>query len=321
MSHETRPSVTKTHPELDHGYDEDETHEQQSTNRRRRNFLIGAGATFATIVLAGGLALGLKGGDAEKTEPRQEPGTSAPANPNASNPPAGEKTAEPTEVAPGAWTAENVPLVADIDGDGTNETYTGQEALSKAFELKVSDYATSDEAAAAFVGRVNTLLNWGNDPTTDKKYIDAGVTSRDGEWGGTAAVREDYVIPAFNQAVFGAPDNVEILNDQKEGWMQTQIDLARQTGSRWAQSDDHAHPYVLSYEVDKSEGRTGIERYAGDKANDFHQYWIDVKTKDNTAAAELPPELGAAPVEGETTWSVAMQQQGDTWKIVGIGFK
>ena len=321
MSHETRPSVThQTHPELDHEYDEDEAREQQSSLLRRRRFLIGAGATFATLMLAGGLALGLKGGDAEKTEPRADAGTSAPANPNTAAPSPVETTPPAAETNPANWTAENIPLYTDMDGNGSPETYTGQEALVEAFKLKVSDYATPDEAAAAFVGRMNTLINWGANAETRKTYQDAGIASKDGEWGGASAVREDYVIPAFNQAMFGTPENgVDVVNNQQESWMQTQVDLARQTLSRFAQSETNQYPYFMKYEIDES--RAGVEHLGGEEAKGYYQYWIDVKAVDNTPEAQLPPELGAEPVEGSPTWSVALQRQGDSWMVIGVGNK
>lgn len=319
MRHETHPSVTSR---VDHDTsldDElDRQHEQQHDSRRRRNFLMGGGAVFlAAATAAGVLFFGGSGKEVEKTEPRHEPGTSAPAHPNASA--TGEAAPTPTEVAPGNWDAATVPLYADIDGDGKVETYTGQEALAQAFELRVDDYADPDDAAAAFVERVNTLLNWGNDRTVDQTYIKANVQSSNGEWGGTAAIREDYVVPAFNEALFGTPDGIDVVNDQREAWMATQLDLARQTGSRWAQSDENQYPYFLKYEVDES--KSGVAHLGGEEAKGYYQYWVDVKTVDNTEKADLPPELGAAPVEGETTWSVALQQQGETWKVVGVGFK
>lgn len=320
MRNETRPSVT-ARPELDNqGYEEEEQHEQQSDTRRRRRFLIGAGASFATLLLAGGLAFGLKGGDAEKTEPRQEPGTSASANPGTETQPPVETTPPAAETNPANWTAENIPLYTDIDGDGKPETYAGQEALVQAFELSTAKYKDPDAAAAAFVGRMNTLINWGSDPKANKTYIDANVMSKDQEWGGTAAVREDYVIPAFNQAMFAPGENgVSIVNNQQESWMQGQIELARQTGARWAQSYENQHPYFLKFELDES--RAGVEHIGGEEDKGYYQYWIDVKAVDNTAEAELPPELGAEPVTGAPTWSVALQRQGDSWKVIGVGNK
>jgi len=321
MSHETRPSVAKTHPELvDTDYDQEEEHEQQSSLLRRRRFLIGAGATFATLMLAGGLALGLRGGDSESTEPRADAGTSASANPNTAAPTPAETASTAPETNPANWNAENIPLYTDIDGNGTPETYTGQEALVDAFELKVADYANPDDAAAAFVSRMNTLINWGANAETRKTYQDAGVASKDGEWAGASAVREDYVIPAFNEAMFGTPQNgVDMTNDQRESWMQTQIDLSRQTLSRFAQSEGNQYPYFMKYELDES--RAGVEHLGGEEAKGYYQYWIDVKAVDNTAEAQLPPELGAEPVEGAPTWSVGLQRQGDTWKVIGVGNK
>lgn len=322
MSSETRPSVTRN---FDPGHYEDDAERQQEKHdkKRKRNFLIGGAATFlAAATAAGVLALGGNKEPVEKTEPRQEPGNSAPATPGVETPAPAETVPAAPEADPANWTPETIPLYADLDGDGTHEAYTGVEGLIKAFELKVSDYPTADEAAAAVVERVNMLVNWGADAEVRKKYQDANINSKDNEWRGAAAIREDYVVPAFDKALFGDPENIgTIPNDQRESWTERQVGFARQTLARFAQSENNPNPYRMQYKINKD--KKGIEHIGGDEANGYFHYWIDVTASDNTSEADLPPELGAEPVKGDTTWSVALQRKSDTdtWEIVGIGTK
>lgn len=237
---ETHPSVTK--PETPK-VDEQEIDAPDRPNRSRRAFLIGAGSTAAALALAGGLFIGLKG-DGEKTEPRSEPGTSAPANPNTPTPSVTESTPTTLEL--------NNNTVVLVGADG--EAYQGREAYVAANELTEEKYPETSDRVRAFVEvGMNTWVNAGNTPKDTELYEGTPpYTSADGQRYGSGGVAQDFYQPSIQHALVGSG---EFLSDNISG--ATPDDFVRfmnefnfENIALWNKAEDDKVPFRGEFKVE-----------------------------------------------------------------------
>lgn len=237
MSHETRPSVTKAENPLVDDEQEVDAHEKPK-NRSRRAFLIGAGSTAAALALAGGLFIGLKG-DSEKTEPRAEPGTSAPASP-------GQQTPSAAETAPATpeLNQQNFPFVLN------GETLSFEDFLDKA-EVTREEYPTPEAAIKAYFEEgVTGWINAGNTKEEYAKYNGSYITP-DGETYGLPGTAKWFYTPAYQEALIGAGDYLSdnLPGQDPERFSLDQAELHRQNAAFYAQTQDEAHPFRAEYEL------------------------------------------------------------------------
>ena len=304
---------------------DDLSEETEKGGRKWLRNTIALGAAGAT--LAAGLIIGAKafGGHEAPSKDGQRPVATAPANPgetaSASTPAPYESPAPNPEA--GTWTEKNVPVVLDVNGDGTPETYKGVEQATEALKLKAGDYPTPEAYEKAFIARVNQWVNWGNSPAMDKEY--AGYLSLDSnDVTGSEAIANDYVDQAFKAALTSDhEDGVSIQGDDaslNEGWANDIESLRQDVRTLYEFSTQQAkggEPYKFAFTIDSlnfAQGATTAAPYGGMAKLTYNDNF------EKTGIAEAQKVVGSpySKKSGSTEWNSSVQVQGGDWYTVGL---
>lgn len=139
LQHEPRPGVTNQLSD----------HDPRTSGRRKA--IVGARALTA-VVAAGGLVFGLSacGPNAEKTEPRADASTSAPADPTAGQ--SAEHSASPSQ-------PEVVAPPAELSMDAIRDLTPAE--LTERFQIKADSVSTPEEYVEAYIARQNAFYKVG----------------------------------------------------------------------------------------------------------------------------------------------------------------
>lgn len=299
---------------------DDFSEKSEKGGRRWLRNTIALGAAGAT--LAAGIFVGAKvfGGNEGPSKEGQRPVATAPANPGQTH--EATPSASTSETNPDSWTAENLPLSIDIDGNGSVENFTGKEQLVKALSLEVAKYPTPEAASKALLERFNTIVSWGTNTEADAKYD--GYSSADHQRVGVGAAKQDVLLPAFQEALVGTPADGAQVMELPDNWASWVNDTAQEVNHRWIITKDQAHPYKYSCAADTSKANGGIVFNSGDEATHLKHGTIFVKCTDNLDQTDLGSRQMADGTQGynslksKQSWFVDLQQQDGKWVVIGM---
>jgi hypothetical protein len=304
-------------PEYDERTDDLSERDESWFNRHKRT-LIAAGATATALVaLAAGLAIGLKGGEKGGSSPKegQRPAATASATPGEASP-----SASTAETDPDSWTADNLPVSIDVDGNGSMESFTGKEQLVQALSLDVAKYPTAEDASKALLERFNTVVSWGANDAAFKQYD--GYSSADHQRVGVGAAKQDVLLPAFQEALTAAPAEGAAVMETPDTWTSWVNDTAQEVNHRWIVTKGQT-PYEYSCKADTSKANGGIVFNSGDAATHLKHGTIFVECTDNFDQTDLGSGTNAdgstnTSLESKQSWFVDLQPQDGKWKVIGM---
>jgi hypothetical protein len=260
----------------------------------RRRLTIIAGSALALALTGGAVAFGLNNKDEDpiKTQPRPVATASVDPTPKAST--TEKAPVDPTynENDPKTWTAEHVPLAINVDGQV--ETYDSVEDLKNNLTLKVDDYPDLYKDPQPFgeglIKTVNTYLTSINDPTVSENLLkyrqeDIGNPAYGG-YIGLGAVLDDFIRPAFEDAIIASPeDGASGLagGENTDEWLTNLNDFAHTVAKRDARTNGE---YDLKYTLDSSVEKS-VDYTSGDPSKRTVHVVIYANLADNFNSTDL----------------------------------
>lgn len=288
-------------------------------DRRRLGWAVKLGVPVAALAVAGSAFFGAKNILATNHNPDasragNRPVATATANPG--------QTHETSPAAPAfdpnnykTWTADHVPLEL-VGADGNVDSYDSVSAYSETLMVpgaSLEDLSKNPQAYAdKLLASVNSYIASVSNPQAYEKYANVPAPNAN-SIGSTGAVLDQYVKPAFEQAVVGSPEKgaTGLGTDNTQQWLEDLNTLAHNYNhynhvtdgkykAEWKLSSDGDTPPVVYTTYDPNTGTIHIS--------------MRVNLVDNLDQTKLAGQQNA---DGSTTesldtaqrWNMEVQQQ------------